>query len=450
MQEELWFGKYQILEQLSAREDTAVYLAVHQKLQNRRIIKVISKVSPYVTCLYQEANLLKNLSHPCIPELYDMEEDENAYYIVEQYMSGEVLSAYLSHEQIGEARIISYSLQLCDLILYLHSLDEPVYHLDLKPDNILIEEGAVRLIDFGSAIKETQKEGRTYTFGTPGFAAPEQYRNGNLDERADIYGIGMLMYYMAFGKTYLPVQKRNIDEADCLSRKVKKIINHCLQEHASERYPSVAVLKRKLMAIQKGKNKKTFTKEFKEFAVAGSEPHIGATHTALMLCQHLQQMGERCAYIEENQHNTVRRMVQRTKEVKREDEGFVFYQITLFSSFDEVSFEYLREHFTAVVYDYGVLDEQNRKEFLKKDVRLLVLGAKPWELAASEQALLYSEGEQVEYLFNFLNAKEYRRCIRNMESKNCYRIPYDTEPTLSRKSATKMMFKEVLGALYEY
>ncbi len=449
MQEELWFGKYQVLEQLSAREDTSVYLAIHQKLQNKRIIKVISKVSPYVTCLYQEANLLKNLSHPCIPEIYDMEEDEKAYYIVEQYMSGEVLSAYLMHEQLSEGRIIAYSIQICDLILYLHSLEDPIYHLDLKPDNILMDEGAIRLIDFGSAIKETKREGREYTFGTPGFAAPEQYRNGSIDERADIYGIGMLMYYMALGKVYLPAEKRNIDESVRLSRKLKKTINRCLQEHASERYSSVEVLRKKLKAIQKGRNKSTFGKEFKEFAIAGSEPHIGATHTALMLCQYLAQNGEKCAYIEVNDHNTIRRMVQRTKEVKREENQFLLHRISLFSSFDEVSYEYLKEHFTAIVYDYGVLSEQNRKEFLKKEDRLLVLGAKPWELDNSERALLFCEGEKVEFLFNFVSAKEYRKCVRNMESKNCYRIPYDTEPVLKDKSATKAMLKDVLGGLYE-
>src|SRR5690606_4170247 len=141
MRQEIWFQKYQIIKLLGRGSTAEVYLAKHILLNSYRAIKCISKNHPLYEYHRKEANLLNNLKHPCIPIIYDIEEDENGSYIIEQFIEGHTLKDFVRDKgPIDENIIIHYAIQLCDLLEYLHSVERPIIYLDLKPENIIIQE----------------------------------------------------------------------------------------------------------------------------------------------------------------------------------------------------------------------------------------------------------------------------------------------------------------------
>ena len=183
MEEELLFGKYRILRILANGSGGEVFLAEHRVLKERRVIKCLYKNRPFYEERRKEAHILKQLHHAAIPCIYDIEEDERATYIIEEDMEGESLNEILFRQKsLPVSFILFYSIRLCEIIEYLHR--EGILYLDLKPENIIICGDQLSLIDFGGAM---QSEGRaSVSFGTQGFAAPEQYR-GEVQERTDVY-----------------------------------------------------------------------------------------------------------------------------------------------------------------------------------------------------------------------------------------------------------------------
>ncbi len=430
MQQEIWFQKYKILGLLGRGGTASVYLAEHVKLNSYRAIKVISKNHPLYELQRNEALLLKNLKHSCIPIIYDIEEDEESSYIVEQYLEGNTLKDYVETKgAVREDIIIHFGIQICDLIHYLHSNPKPILYVDLKPENVILSGSTVKLIDFGSAVYQEELRELQFYSGTIGYAAPELYRQDRIDERCDVYGIGMLLYYMATGHTV----KRNqagidhIDQAGSCSVRMKNIINKCLRYNPYGRYNSVESLNKHLSALIQKNQLSVNADRTMTIAIAGAQQRIGATHFAFRLSKYLLKHRYTCLYEEHNNHGCVHAMKNCYKEVENK-EGI--YQL------EGISMRSLRQGsepvytgYQIIVQDYGCLNRGNMSEFLKADRKLLILGAKDWELEHSEQVLnMVAEYKDIDYLFNFLNGRQYQRVIKNMSQRNCFRISYEPDP----------------------
>ncbi|HHX11490.1 MAG TPA: hypothetical protein GX731_01610 [Clostridiales bacterium] len=85
------------------------------------------------------------------------------------------------------------------------------------------------------------------------------------------------------------------------------------------------------------------------------------------------------------------------------------------------------------VQDYGSLTEDNLSDFLTTDIKIIVLGAKDWEMDYSEEALRITESyEDILYFFNFLDGSQFQKIMKSMKQKNCYRIPYEADPMAKR------------------
>ncbi|MFT4142911.1 MAG: serine/threonine-protein kinase [Mobilitalea sp.] len=448
MQQEIWFQKYKILGLLGRGGTAKVYLAEHIKLNSYRVIKVISKHHPFYLNLRNEAFVLKNLKHSCIPIIYDIEENEEGSYIVEQYLEGETLAEHVAKTGgLQESIILNYGIQLCDLIHYLHCIDRPIFYLDLKPDNIIIHNGVLKLVDFGSAIfRDELVQGQAY-FATRGYAAPELYHKGRIDERCDIYGVGMLLYYMATG---IPIKKQDedilhIDQAGNCSKQLKVIINRCLKYQPSHRPASIEILRKKLSAITQKNQFVTKDNTTLYIAVAGGQSRIGTTHFAFRLCNYLHRQGLLCLYYEENDSKCIALLKNRCN-IRANNEGRIFYQgITMEASHPNRIQKF--ERFQVVVKDLGVLTEANLNLFQISDLKILVLGAKYWELEQAEKVLsMVSEDKNILYLFNFLDGLRFQTIVKNMRRESCYRIPH--EPDLFRKTISKCeqeLFSEILN-----
>ena len=154
-----------------------------------------------------EAEILEGLYHPGIPAYYGLVPIRLrppygcGYGLVMAFVPGIPLSTVVAGGLMPEVAI-SYAMQLCEILAYLHGLPEPVLHLDLQPQNILVNEhGRLFLVDFGSSFPMSVTSTAPERFGTADFAAPEIYRPGRLDAGADLYSVGMLLYYMLTGMT---------------------------------------------------------------------------------------------------------------------------------------------------------------------------------------------------------------------------------------------------------
>jgi len=88
-------------------------------------------------------------------------------------------------QNLSFSEILSIGIQVCDLIQYLNSNNPPILYLDLKPENIIIKEDLIYLVDFGAANFRSQVKEREYSLGTKGYASPELLTGKDLDERAE-------------------------------------------------------------------------------------------------------------------------------------------------------------------------------------------------------------------------------------------------------------------------
>ena len=429
MQQEIWFQKYLILGLLGRGGTAKVYLAEHIKLNSYRAIKCISKNHPLYDLRRNEALILKNLKHSCIPIIYDIEEDEEGSYIVEQYLEGETLKEYVvANGTIREDIIIKFGAQLCDLIYYLHSIERPILYVDLKPENIIVTERTLKLIDFGSAIFRDELTEQQNYFATRGYAAPELYRQQKIDERCDVYGIGMLLYFMATGFVIKndDTEIENIDDIGNCSKQLKSIINHCLKYNPSQRYASVARLNKQLSALVRKKGLPLESSQTITIAIAGAQPRIGVTHLAFRLSSYFLHQRSKCIYQEMNDSECVHSM-------KNCYEGVMvkngIYDLNGIPMQPNAQSKVISTDYQVVIQDFGSLTNSNLADFLKAEIKLLVLGAKDWELCYAEQTLnMVTECKDIVYLFNFMNGRQFQQIMKSMERKNSYRIPYEPDP----------------------
>ncbi len=152
----------------------------------------------------REALLLARLNHAAIPALYDYFLEDGYWFLVMDYIPGPTLTAYMQqHAHLPPLEALNYTMQLCDVLDYLHKQSPPVVFRDVKPSNVILSpDGRVMLVDFGIAryFKAGQMNDTT-EFGSPGYAPPEQYQGGGqTDGRSDLYSLGVILHEMLSGK----------------------------------------------------------------------------------------------------------------------------------------------------------------------------------------------------------------------------------------------------------
>ena len=306
----IWFGKYRVLRMLGEGASSQVYLVEHLKLQTYRAMKRISKAHPLLSQFRLEANLLKSFHHPSIPIIYDLEEDEQYLYIVEEYVEGESLQEYLIyHNTISQEYILQLGIRICDDFAYLHSRrPNPVCYRDLKPEHIIVCGNSVKIIDFGIAVYMTDQE-KNDPMGTAGYAAPEQYTDDMLTPAADIYALGMVLQQM---------ERRG---KNCSSN-LHRIIQKATEKELQKRYDSAARLREALEQERKRICRTTGGKShlYTHIAVAGAGRGVGATHIAFAMTAYLNDRGYSCAYQSKHERNPLEALI-RENDVKELGEG---------------------------------------------------------------------------------------------------------------------------------
>jgi len=257
---------YEIREELGSGGIGTVYLGWHTRLDKPVVLKAEQRtLKTDIRELRREVNMLKNLSHTYIPQVYDFITEENMVYTVMDYIEGESLDTLLYGGNWGfsQAEIIRWACQLLEALCYLHS--QPPYgilHGDIKPANIMLTpKGDIRLIDFNIALA-LGEEGAVQVGHSRGYASPEHYgidystrrsrvtqpvngvhstTNGKdkilLDVRSDIYCLGATLYHLLTGtppeedaKHVTPIQSPNVSPA------VSAIVQKAMMPNPDERY----------------------------------------------------------------------------------------------------------------------------------------------------------------------------------------------------------------------
>lgn len=243
---ELLDGKYKILKVLGTGGMSRVYLSENVKLGTLWAIKEIDKFSNSKADLLVEPNILKKLNHRALPRIFDIIEDEKNIYIVEDYIEGIPLDKKLLRwGRLPERTVVMWAQQICDVLIYLHTLKpNPIIYRDMKPSNIILTgQGQIKLIDFGiSREYKGESTNDTTYIGTRGYAAPEQYGRAQTDVRTDIYSLGVTLYHLLTGKSpkESPFEIRPIREFDKnLSVGIEYIITKCTKSDPNQRYQSV-------------------------------------------------------------------------------------------------------------------------------------------------------------------------------------------------------------------
>ena len=189
--------------------------------------------------------LLEGIEHPGLPHFFEQYQNDRILCVVREYIEGEPLDEYVNDRQLTTRQIVSFGIQLCDILSVLHGRTPPVIHRDIKPENIIVKpDGTLTLIDFDISRVYRDSAGRdTVFFGTKGYAPPEQYGFGQTDNRADIYALGVLLRWMMTG-----VEKENANVT--IHPRVRKVIDRCTAFSPEERYQDAAEVKRDLQKVR--------------------------------------------------------------------------------------------------------------------------------------------------------------------------------------------------------
>lgn len=263
-------GRYEIIEQIGIGGMAEVFKAKCLKLNRFVAIKVLKpefRNDPeFVESFNIESQATASLSHKNIVSVYDIgKEKKDISYIVMEYVDGITLKQYIDKNQpLSWQESVDFAMQICSALEHAHS--HHVIHKDIKPHNIMVTEDKVlKVMDFGiaqAASSSTVKLSET-TMGSVHYLSPEQARGGYVDEKSDIYSLGVVLYEMLTGKvpfdastpvsvalmhvenTAVPVTQVNPDIPDMVGRIVEK----AMSKEQAKRYQSATEMLEDLHAV---------------------------------------------------------------------------------------------------------------------------------------------------------------------------------------------------------
>lgn len=228
----------------------AVYKVREKKLDRIVALKVLPrelvKDPEFEERFVREARAQGSLSHPHILTVYDFGETPDFFYIVAEFIDGVDLRQLMNMGRLSPLEALRIVPQICDALQFAH--DQGVVHRDIKPENILLDQnGDVRIADFGLAkIAGGQDVTLTRTeqgLGTPHYMAPEQMTGARqVDHRADIYALGVVLYEMLTGQLpigHFEVPSKKAGTAEALDSVVMRALAHAVED----RYQKMADVK---------------------------------------------------------------------------------------------------------------------------------------------------------------------------------------------------------------
>lgn len=257
---EMLGGVYRVIDIIGKGGFGYVYKAYHTRLEQEVVIKQIHRLNKSISNR-TEADVLKKIKHTYLPQVHDFIEDKGTAFTIMDFVSGSDIDKIIRQgRKFRNKEIVKAAVQLCEAVSYLHSLNPPIIHSDIKPENIMFSDsGDICLIDMNVSL--VFDKNASLIGGTPDYAPPEQMgiplseirrgvskltliRKGTpaVNERSDIYSVGASIYFMALGK--VPAQDystKPIAEfvAAGLSEPLASIVAKAMSLDPAKRYKSV-------------------------------------------------------------------------------------------------------------------------------------------------------------------------------------------------------------------
>ena len=387
----------------------------------KRIIKGIRKTSPFYDSLIKEAGLLKILKHPQIPEIFDLEEDDEYFYIIEEYIAGESLKALCNLRALSEKEIFHFILQIGNIIDYLHSLPNRIIYLDMKPENIIISEGNCYLVDFGSA--RHQNDMRSRNFGTRSYASPEQKNGEVLTQSSDIYSIGKLLEYL-------------IDHSNISPRNEKALRRIVARSSENKRWKRICSMKEFLAHIRRiRKMQIKFSDKPMKIAFAGAADNTGVTYLSLIFSGYINSLGRKCIWAEANDTEAWYSL---SKDVVN------FRALAGLEMISRKNYENNDYTDMDIIADYGTLVKEMPSDFYDSDVVCIVVGNRVWETEEVKKARALSRKCRKQVFIVTPTWDPQRETVKAIGEKKYIAIPFIADfDSIIKQEEVRAVFYEL-------
>ncbi len=264
--------RYLILEELGKGGMGSVYKAFDKEVEEKIALKTIKPEiaadEKVIQRFRNELKIARKISHKNVCRMFDLGREDDTYYIAMEYVSGEDLKSSVRRMgPLSTGKVLGFATEICEGLAEAHRLG--IVHRDLKPQNIMIDrDGIARIMDFGIA-RSRELKGMTEngsTIGTPEYMSPEQVEGEDIDQRSDIYSMGVILYEMVTGrtpfegKTPMSVAMKHVTEKPKeprglnmqISEDLSRVIMKCMEKDKARRYQSALDLLYALKEIERG------------------------------------------------------------------------------------------------------------------------------------------------------------------------------------------------------
>lgn len=357
---------------------------------------------------------MKNLNHPGIPLIFDIDEDDQFLYMVEEFIQGESLDTFVLHQDnISQELIVKFGIQLCGILAYLHQLSPyPILYQDLKPEHIIVCGDQLKLVDFGIASFFTGSGKIFQFFGTKDYAAPEVIAGTDLTPQSDLYSLGKVLLFL--------IREGNIP---CSTQLFTTIQKACA-ESAADRYETVSLFQSALEKEAAPACHSVFHLS-RKIIVSGSKHGIGTTHIAISLNSFLNQNGFHALYVEKNGSDSLQTLAHMNLSMKETNgiwryrffRGIPDYGLGIALPLPE-DLIYIEDHdvcFTDMI------------ELEPENLHIFVMDGSDWNM---EDAILagkkLSFRDNVIFICNYDNRKAAKKFARVLHRK-VYCFPFDPD-----------------------
>jgi serine/threonine-protein kinase len=268
--------RYRVIRLLGSGGFGAVYLAEDLRLGRHVALKEMredrlgdDERQVAIELFEREALMLAQLDHPGLTRVWDYFRESGRACLVMEYVPGLTLRELLRRHdgRLPESFVVACGRQLCDVLAYLHARQPPVIFRDLKPANVMVvAQGdpepadlvrsppdllSFKLIDFGIArLFKPEQPGDTLVIGTPGYAPPEQYGQGQTDARSDVYALGATMHHLLSGQAPAGMPLPPLHEiAPGITRDLADVVTRATALDPAQRYPDITAMRQDLLAV---------------------------------------------------------------------------------------------------------------------------------------------------------------------------------------------------------
>ena len=240
-------GHYKLLSQIGQGGMGEVYLAHDSRLNRRVALKLLpahfTRDEQRVRRFEQEARAASAFNHPNILVIFEIGQVEDVHFIATEFIEGQTLRQRMASAKLNAEEVLDVAVQTAGALVAAHKAG--IVHRDIKPENIMLRpDGYVKVLDFGLA-KLTENQRRTddteavtlanvstdagIVMGTVSYMSPEQARGQKVDERTDIFSLGVVIYEMVAGRSPFAGETKSDVIAAILTRQPLPLTSHLKQ-----------------------------------------------------------------------------------------------------------------------------------------------------------------------------------------------------------------------------